>query len=78
MSQYLIDQIEDTDNIEVLTGTVVAELHGDERLEAITLQTSKTDEARTLLQQRVSSSLALSRIRKWSAMLLSATVPALS
>ncbi|MCO5185438.1 MAG: FAD-dependent oxidoreductase [Anaerolineae bacterium] len=48
MSQYLIDQIEDTDNIEVLAGTVVAELHGDERLEAITLQTSKTDEARTL------------------------------
>lgn len=38
MSQYLIDQIANTPNIEVLTHTQVTEAHGDSRLEAITLQ----------------------------------------
>lgn len=37
MSQYLIDQIKQTQNIEVETRTRVVELHGDERLEAITV-----------------------------------------
>jgi thioredoxin reductase (NADPH) len=37
MSQYLVDQIEATDNIEVLTGTELAEAHGTERLESLTL-----------------------------------------
>jgi thioredoxin reductase (NADPH) len=38
MSRYLTDQIADTDNIEVLTGTELAEAHGSERLESITLK----------------------------------------
>jgi thioredoxin reductase (NADPH) len=38
MSQYLINQIANTPNIEVLTHTQVTEAHGDSRLEAITLQ----------------------------------------
>ena len=37
MSQYLVDQIAETDNIDVLTRTELAEAHGTERLEAVTL-----------------------------------------
>ena len=37
MSQYLVDQIENTPNIQVLTRSVVEEVHGDNRLEALTL-----------------------------------------
>ena len=42
MSRYLTDQIADTDNIEVLTGTELAEAHGSERLESITLKRMET------------------------------------
>ncbi len=38
MSQYLIDQIQQTPNIQVETRTRVKELHGDGRLEAISIQ----------------------------------------
>jgi thioredoxin reductase (NADPH) len=38
MSRYLVDQIESTDNIEVLTGTELTEVHGTERLELVTLK----------------------------------------
>jgi thioredoxin reductase (NADPH) len=44
MSQYLIDQIEGTENIEVLTHTQVVEVRGKDRLESIVLQNSETDE----------------------------------
>jgi thioredoxin reductase (NADPH) len=37
MSQYLVDQIQATDNIDVRTRTVVVEAHGDQRLEAVTI-----------------------------------------
>jgi thioredoxin reductase (NADPH) len=37
MSRYLIDKIEALDNVGVLTGVEVAEAHGTQRLEAITL-----------------------------------------
>ncbi len=37
MSQYLVDRIRETANVEVLTGTVVAAVRGTNRLEAITL-----------------------------------------
>jgi thioredoxin reductase (NADPH) len=37
MSQYLVDQIQATDNIDVRLRTVVAEAHGDQRLEAVTV-----------------------------------------
>jgi thioredoxin reductase (NADPH) len=37
MSQYLIDQIKQTPNIEVETHAQVAEVHGDKRLEAISI-----------------------------------------
>jgi thioredoxin reductase (NADPH) len=46
MSQYLIDQIKDTLNIQIEFGTSVKEVHGVERLEAITLvcgASGKTD-----------------------------------
>ena len=38
MSQYLVDQIEGTDNIDVLVRTVVTEAHGTDRLEAISMK----------------------------------------
>ena len=44
MSQYLIDQIAGTENIEVLTRHEVIEAHGQNRLEAISVKNSETDE----------------------------------
>jgi thioredoxin reductase (NADPH) len=38
MSRYLIDQIERRDNIDVQLGKEVVEVHGSERLEAITIR----------------------------------------
>ncbi len=38
MSQYLIDQIGSTANVEVLTGTSIAEVEGDDRLERVTVR----------------------------------------
>ncbi len=38
MSQYLVDQIEEAENIEVLTGTELAAAHGEDRLESLTLK----------------------------------------
>ncbi len=50
MSQYLIDQIEGTPNIDVRTRVQVIEAHGSERLDALTLSTSTgdTDRAETV------------------------------
>jgi thioredoxin reductase (NADPH) len=48
MSQYLIDQIAGTDNIEVWLRTEVVEAHGQDRLEALTLSNSETGETQTL------------------------------
>jgi len=42
MSQYLIDQIKKTPNIEVWTETEVVEVHGDKRLEGISVHCSRT------------------------------------
>jgi thioredoxin reductase (NADPH) len=44
MSQYLIDQINGTQNIEVLTQTEMSAVHGSERLEAITIRSRERDE----------------------------------
>ena len=46
MSQYLIDQIKSTPNIEVLGETVVTQAFGDARLEGIELQNMETGEKR--------------------------------
>ena len=43
MSQYLIDQISQIDNIRVLTRTSVIEAHGDQKLEQLTLQEKDTE-----------------------------------
>ncbi|HSH75970.1 MAG TPA: FAD-dependent oxidoreductase, partial [Longimicrobiales bacterium] len=37
MSQYLVDRIADADNVDVVTGTVLAAVHGSGRLESVTL-----------------------------------------
>jgi thioredoxin reductase (NADPH) len=44
MSSYLVDQIEATPNVHVRTATVVAEAHGTEHLEGLTLLDTKTGE----------------------------------
>ncbi|WP_019508241.1 response regulator [Pleurocapsa sp. PCC 7319] len=50
MSQYLIDQIDATDNIKVLTHTEVTAVHGENSLTGLTLlqnQTGKTEQVET-------------------------------
>jgi len=47
MSRYLIDQIEATENIEVLLGTEVEAVHGDDGLTAVTYRNNETGESRT-------------------------------
>jgi len=42
MSQYLIDQIDNTENIDVSTTTIVLEAFGDGKLEAIKIQNTET------------------------------------
>lgn len=46
MSQYLVDRIGETQNIEVLTTTAVSAVRGAERLEAITLVDTDSDATR--------------------------------
>jgi thioredoxin reductase (NADPH) len=48
MSQYLVDQIDETENIEVLTRTTVEEVAGEERLESITIKNHDTNESETV------------------------------
>ena len=48
MSQYLIDQIAKTSNIEVQTGSQVVEVHGDTHLEAITIRGGDNGHATTV------------------------------
>ncbi|WP_445638205.1 Response regulator receiver modulated FAD-dependent pyridine nucleotide-disulfide oxidoreductase [Nostoc sp. DSM 114161] len=49
MSQYLIDQIAATENIQVCTNCSVVEVKGEEHLEAITIAHAKTGEIETVL-----------------------------
>jgi thioredoxin reductase (NADPH) len=51
MSQYLIDRIEEMENIEVLTHTSVVEAIGETSLEAIVLKNIKTGETKTVPAQ---------------------------
>ena len=48
MSQYLVDQINGQENIEVLCRTAVTEVQGSDRLETITLQNQDTGEEETV------------------------------
>lgn len=48
MSKYLVDQIEHTANIEVLTSTRVLAVQGEKHLESITIVNDKTHEERIL------------------------------
>jgi thioredoxin reductase (NADPH) len=48
MSQYLVDRIAQTQNIEVRTNTCLIEVHGGERLQRITLRQMVTGETETL------------------------------
>ena len=44
MSQYLIDQIKKTSNIEVQTSSQVVEVHGDSHLEAVSIRSGENDD----------------------------------
>jgi thioredoxin reductase (NADPH) len=44
MSHYLINQIKNTPNIEVLSNTEIVEVHGNDKLEAITYKNTQTGE----------------------------------
>ncbi len=48
MSQYLVDQIYGTENIDVQTRTVVSAVHGTDRLQAVTTQNTETGEEHTI------------------------------
>lgn len=48
MSRYLVDQIYSQDNIDVRLRTAVAEVHGTDRLEAITIQNTNTNQTETV------------------------------
>jgi thioredoxin reductase (NADPH) len=48
MSQYLVDRIADEPNVEVMTNTKVVSVHGNGRLEAVTVADSVTGERRDL------------------------------
>lgn len=48
MSQYLIDQIDGTDNIQVWTHSSVVEAKGENHLEALVIQESQTETVQTL------------------------------
>ena len=48
LSQYLVDQIRATENIEVLLNTAVAEVNGTEGLESITVKNTETEESQTI------------------------------
>lgn len=48
LSQYLIDRIHATPNIEVLTRTVIKSLHGDDSLQAVTLANRDAGQERTI------------------------------
>ena len=48
MSQYVIDQIHETDNIRVLLNSKVKEVRGDSRLESISITDTKTGQLETL------------------------------
>jgi thioredoxin reductase (NADPH) len=47
MSHYLIDQIANRENIEVLTHTVPTAVHGEDRLESVTIKNTETGESQT-------------------------------
>jgi thioredoxin reductase (NADPH) len=44
MSRYLIDRLEEADNVDVFPNAEVAEVHGEKRLEAVTLSDIETGE----------------------------------
>jgi thioredoxin reductase (NADPH) len=48
MSRYLVDRVEATRNIEVLTGAEIAAVHGNGRLDRVTIRLAETGENRSL------------------------------
>jgi len=53
MSQYLIDQIDGTENISVMMNTEVISMEGSEHLDAITLQNNKSGKIETVMADAI-------------------------
>jgi len=47
VSEYLVDRVTHTPNIEIVPKSLVVALHGDDMLRAVTLRNSETGEERT-------------------------------
>jgi thioredoxin reductase (NADPH) len=48
MSRYLVDRISHAENVELLTGTEIRELSGEDHLEGITVEDNRSGASRTL------------------------------
>jgi thioredoxin reductase (NADPH) len=53
MSKYLIDQIKDTKNINVLLQTEMTAVHGDNRLEAVTIKNRETGKSKKVSAEAI-------------------------
>ncbi|VEP12881.1 Response regulator receiver modulated FAD-dependent pyridine nucleotide-disulfide oxidoreductase [Hyella patelloides LEGE 07179] len=65
MSQYLVDQIEDTDNIKVRLSTKIIEASGENKLESITIANSKTGKVETVPAQALFIFIGAKPNTKW-------------
>jgi thioredoxin reductase (NADPH) len=67
LSQYLVDRIHSSPNIEVLARTEVVALHGDDMLRAITLRNNQTGEDKTVDTTRLFLCLGGEPQTNWAA-----------
>jgi len=67
MSQYLIDQIQHTSNIHVETQSRVVEVHGDERLEALSIHCAKSGETNKVPATSVFAFIGAAPFTEWLA-----------
>jgi thioredoxin reductase (NADPH) len=67
MSQYLIDQIQHTSNIHVETQSRVVEVHGDERLEAISIHCAQSGETNKVPATSVFTFIGAAPFTEWLA-----------
>ena len=53
MSQYLIDQINSTENISVMMNSEVVSMEGSDHLETITIKSNKSDDTETVMADAI-------------------------
>lgn len=67
MSHYLIDQIQHTSNVHVETQSRVVEVHGDERLEAISIHCAKSGETNKVPASSLFAFIGAAPFTEWLA-----------